>query len=170
MVAAAQSPRDGHVENGAYLSSYFKVSYAWPKILQAYDTSALHLPQAAANGNEFLLFSAREGDQPFGVVIIAEKPNFHKARPDGLNESEALLEHVKKIWDPAGHPKVIAQTQVTNSDNLTFYELDYLIFNEYSSAITTPIGEYQLVFRCNANSLSDLKEMTKSVLATHRLK
>ena len=56
--AVAQSPDDGKVTGNSYVNSYFHMSYAWPKFLQPYDTSALHRPPKSPYENEFLLFSA----------------------------------------------------------------------------------------------------------------
>jgi hypothetical protein len=69
----AQSPTDGKVAGNQYVNSYFHISYAWPKILQPYDTGSLQLPSQSPYSNEFLLFSARQGGQPYGVVILAER-------------------------------------------------------------------------------------------------
>jgi hypothetical protein len=169
-LAGAQSPNDGRVDGGAYLNSYFRVSYLWPQILQPMDTRQLKTQPPASSTTEFLLFTAREGSKPFGVVLMAEKPSFHAQRSDGLNESRTFLEQVKKWWDPSGNPKVLQEMHSTNADGLTFYELDYTIFGEYSAAIATQIGEFQLVFRCNASSAPDLAQMTKSALETRRIR
>lgn len=168
--ARAQSPNDGRVEGGAYLNSYFHVSYRWPEILQPANTQQLTIQPPASGSKEFLLFVARQGNGPFGVVMMAEKPNFHAQRSDGLNESQSLLEHIKKSWDPSGNPKVLEETHSTNADGLTFYELDYKHFGDYVSAIATQIGEFQLLFRCTAASPSDLARMTRSVLEMRRTK
>lgn len=164
----AQSPSDGQVEGTAYVNRFFNLSYSWPKTLKPVDTATLKLRPPAPNGNEVLLFSAKE--RSFGVIIMAERPNFHRQLPNGETEGEDLLEHIKKWWDPAGDPKVLAQTHLTNPYGLVFYELDYTHFGEYMSAIVTQAGDYQIVFRCNANSPASLAEMTKSVISSHHLK
>lgn len=166
----APSPTDGHWQAGVYVNSYFRFSYSLPGILRPVDTSSLKLKPSSQPDREFLLFTAKQGDKPFGVLVLAEKPNFRSQRSDGLTESEGFLEQVKKWWDPAGNPRILSQTHFTNADGLTFYELDYIIFREYTSAIATQMGEFQIVFKCNAESASDLAIMTKSVLATRRLK
>jgi hypothetical protein len=166
----AQSPRDGHVTADFYINSYFHFSYSWPKTLHPVDEASMNVHAPAGSTDEFFLFSAKKPDAPFGVVIIAEKPNFHAPASGGMNDSQSFLEHVKKTWDPAGHPKILSETQSQNGDGLTFYELDYIHFGQYSSAIATQIGEFQIVFRCNAKSVVELSGMTKSVLASHLTK
>ncbi len=159
--ARAQSPSDGRVENGAYVNSFFHVSYAWPDILRPVDSGFFKLQTLPGTKGEVLLFMAREGDEPFGVLLLAQKPN----AAEGSSASQDFLEHVKKEWDPAEKPKILAETHVTTSDGLTFYELDYLVSDKYCSAIVTRIGEYLLVFKCNAKSAEDLAKMTQSALA-----
>jgi len=163
--ARAQSPSDGGVENGVYVNSFFHVSYVWPDILRPVDSAFFKLQSVTSNKGEFLLFMAREGDEPFGVLLLAQKPNAVTKMPAGPYPSQDFLEHVKKEWDPVEKPKILAETHVTTSDALTFYELDYLVSDKYSSAIVTQIGDYLLVFKCNARSAQDLAKMTLSALA-----
>ncbi len=170
-VALAQSPADGHVEAGSYVNSYFHFAYTPPNILHQVDTTSLNLRPPSHGNKELLLFAAKESNQTFGIVILAERiPSFYNQRTDGPRESEDFLEQVKKWWDPAGHPQVLSQTHLTNLDGLSLYKLDYVHFGEYRSAIVTPMGEFLIVFSCNAKSASDLATLTKSVLATRRLK
>jgi hypothetical protein len=170
VAATAQSPSDGHVTTDSYLNPYFHFSYSWPKELRPVNSASMNLHAPAGSTNEFFLFSAKSPDAPFGVVVIAEKPNSHTPNPDGLNESQTFLEHVKQWWDPAGHPKILAETHAIKGEDLTFYELDYVLFGEYSSAIATQMGDFQIVFKCNAESAAELSALTKSVLATYRTK
>lgn len=72
---SAQSPDDGRVLGSSYVNSYFKFSYTWPAMLRPYDTKSLNLPPKSPYANEFLLFAARQGDEPFGVVALAERLN-----------------------------------------------------------------------------------------------
>jgi len=48
---------------------------------------------------------------------------------------------------------------------LQFDELDYLIYGENSSGVSVQIGQYLVVFKCNAKTAADLAEMTKSAAA-----
>jgi hypothetical protein len=166
----AQSSRDGRVTADSYINSYFHFSYSWPKALRPVDLASMNLHPPAGSTKEFLLLSVKYPNAPFGVVVIAEKPNSHTPDPRGLNESQSFLEHVKKLWDPTGHPNILTDIHAVKGNSLTFYELDYILFGEYSSAIATQIGEFQIVFKCNAKSAAELAAMTKSVLATHLTK
>lgn len=165
----AQSPADGRVQGQAYVSSYFHYSYAWPSFLQPVPTTTLHLHAAPSSRHEFLLFAARQGNEQFGVVLIAEKLHFPtRTRPGGFNDGQDFLDWVTQWPDPTAE-KILSRNRTHTPNGLTFDELDYLDHNQYTSAIATQVGQYLLVFRCNAKSKPDLEEMTKSILASRRL-
>lgn len=168
--AQAQSPSDGHVEGTAYINEFFNLSYTWPETLSPVDRATLNLRPPAPNGNEFLLFAAKMGKGGSGVIILAERPNLNFQPPNGESLGQSFLDQVKKWLDPAGTPKILAQKHLTNSYGLVFYELDYKHFGEYMSAIVTQVGNYEIVFRCNADSATDLSTMITSVLSTHHFK
>ena len=169
-VSLAQSPNDGKIQANAYVNSYLKISYACPKILTPVDTSALHLGSPSARGDEFLLFSARQGDEPFGVVILAEKLKVPTPHTKGIQDAADFMARVKRGFDPAGNWKKLAETHITNVDGIPIDELDYTIFGEYDSAVVAQVGDFLVVFKCNAKSASDLAEMTGSAIALHRVK
>ena len=161
----AQSPADGKVTDNSYVNPYFQFSYIWPKFLKPYDTKALNLPQSSPYANEFLLFSARQGDEPFGVVIFAEKLNVRTAHNAGIRDGTDFLDRATRALSPSGHPKILSRTHFKNADELTFEELDYIIDGEYTSGIVIQVGQFLIVFKCNAKSAVDLAEMTKSAVA-----
>ena len=169
-LASAQSPSSGHIEGTAYVNEFFNLSYSWPNSLHPVDMATLNVHPPAPNGNETFLFSAKKGQESSGVIIFAEKPNFKYQPANGRSVGQDFLDHVKKWLDPAGNPKILAETHTENSSGVLFYELDYTNFGEYMSAIVTEVGDYQIVFRCNAKSATDLAEMTKSVISSHHLK
>ncbi|HVZ85142.1 MAG TPA: hypothetical protein VG893_15815 [Terracidiphilus sp.] len=166
---SAQSPTDGRIEGGAYVNSYFHVAYAWPKILQPYDTTALRFAQHAPNSYEFLLFSAREGAQPHGVVMIAEKLNVPTPHTSGIKDARDFLSKVEK-FRPEQHAVIQSKKHFTNGDGLVFDELDYTDNGIPSSAMVTQAGQFLIVFKCDAGSATDLALMTNSVAAMRRSK
>ena len=161
----AESPADGHVEGGAYQNSFLRFSYVWPKPLQPVDSKSLNLPHTPSQ-DEFLLFSAKQGNEPFGVVIIAERLHVPTQHTNGIQDGADFLNKVIRSWDTSG--KVLRRTRVVGSNGLSFDELDYFRDNGYGSAITTQIGQFLVAFRCNAKTESDLLEMVRSVLASRR--
>lgn len=161
-MAWAQSPTDGQTQANSYINSYFHFVYKCPQILHPVDTASIKTQPPANSTKEFLLFSAQQGSEPFGIMILAEKPNFHRQLPSGITESEDLIEHIKKWWDPKGQPIILSETHFKNPSGLIVYDLEYMIFGEYDAAVVTQIGEFQIVFRCNAKSREDLMEMTRS--------
>jgi len=160
----AQSPNDGHIEGGAYVNSYFHVSYTWPKILQPYDPAALRLAPKSPYDNEFLLFSARQGDDPYGVVILAERLNFPTPHSKGIKDAADMMDRITR-FRPDEHAVILSRKHFTSANGLVFDEVDYTQNGGYSSGIVTPVGQYLIVFKCNAKSAADLAEMTTSAAA-----
>ena len=93
----AQSPNDGMVRGSSYENSYFKFSYVWPVILRPYDTASLHVPQSSPYANEFLLFSARQGDEPYGVVVLAVRLNTITPHSKGIRDGADFLDRVARF-------------------------------------------------------------------------
>jgi hypothetical protein len=165
-ICVAQSPADGHLEGNTYLNSYFHFTYAWPGNLQPIDIHTLNIHPAHPNPNEYPLFAVRQGTEPFGIVMIAEKlhvPTEHN--PTGFKDGADFLNRIGRVGDPSANMKVLGRKRTTNVDGLLFDEFDYIVANEYQSGVAMQIGEYIVVFKCNAKSSSDLAVMTKSILA-----
>jgi hypothetical protein len=159
----AQSPSHGHVQGDAYVNSYFHVSYRWAKILQPYDTSSPRLPQKPPSDNyEFLLFSARQGDQPYGVILLAIKLNAQTPHSMGIKDAADLMERIMR-FRPEQHVTILSKKHLTKASGFTFDEVDYTENGGYSAAIITPVKNFLLVFKCNAQSATDLVEMATSV-------
>ncbi len=161
----AQSPGDGHVAGGAYVNAYFRFSYVWPKILQPVDPSSLNLPHTASQ-KEFLLFSAKQGNMPYGVILIAERLHVPGPHTSGIRDGNDFLDRVMRSWDASSPGKVLDRKHLLGGNGLTFDELDYLQNDEYNSALVTQIGEFLLAFRCNSKTEAGLREMGESVLAS----
>jgi hypothetical protein len=165
-----QSPTDGRVLGNAYVNSYFRLSYEWPKTLKPYDTKSLNLPQSSPYASEFLLFSARQEDAPFGVIVFAEKLNVPTAHSTGIKDGTDFLDRAIQALRPSGKPKILSRTHLTNANGRVFEVLDYLIDGEYTSGIVTQVGQYLIVFKCNAKSVADLSEMNNSAFALSAIK
>jgi hypothetical protein len=165
----AQAPTDGHLNASSYENTYFQFSYAWPKMLRPVDTSTLQLPRSSPNNNEFLLFSAQQGDSPFGVVIMAEKMGPTSHNP-GFKNAADFLDRIVRSFKPEEHMKVLARTHVKNAEGRDFEELDYQDGSGWNAGVVTQIGQFLILFKCNAQSAADLSAMTKSILASHPIK
>jgi hypothetical protein len=170
VTAVAQSPNDGRIQGNAYLNTYFHISYRWASILQPFDTASLNLPSGSPYGNEFLLFSARQGEQPAGVVLVAEKLNAKTPHSPGIKNAADWMNRIMQ-FNPQQHVVIISKKHFTSSNGFDFDELDYTEDGYgYSSAMITPLGNFLLTFKCNAKSTSDLVKMTDSVAALQKTK
>lgn len=154
------------MDANVYVNSYFHISYSWPKMLQPVDTHSLQLPQASPNPNEFLLFAAREGDEPYGVVIVAEKLNVPTPHTNGIKNGPDFLDKVAR-FKPEQQVVMQPRKHFTNADGLIFDELDYTERGVPSSAVATQIGQFLIIFKCNARTPVDLAEMNKSAATLH---
>lgn len=157
-----QSPNDGKVEGSSYVNSYFKFSYSWPLTLKPWDTKSLNLPQSSPYANEFMLFSARQGDEPYGIVVLAERmgPTPHNR---GFRDGSDFLDRVIRSFKPEEHAEFQPRKHFTNSRGLTFDQVDYTDNGGIESAMVTQLGQFLIVFKSNAKTPVDLKEMTKSI-------
>jgi len=167
--ALAQTPASGHIGAGSYTNNYLKFSYTWPKTLFPIDKSQLNIPTPPPGGNDYVLFSARRGDQPNGIILMALKQT-GTAQSPRFKDGSALLDQVLSHFGPDNHLKILARTHPTNPEGTVFDEVDYQANGEYAAGIVTRIGQYFVVFRINANSAADLAELTKSALAAQKLK
>jgi hypothetical protein len=71
---------------------------------------------------------------------------------------------------PDEHAAILSRKHLTTSNGLVFDEVEYTQNGEYSAGIVTPVGQYLIVFKCNARSAADLAEMSASALALLPLK
>jgi hypothetical protein len=165
----AQSLADSHFEAHSYVNTYFHFSYTWPEILQPYDPTVLHLPHNPSN-NEFLLFSARQGQEPFGIVVMAERLHVPTAHTNGIQNGADFVDRAVHTLDSAGNPKILLRKHFVNASGIEIDELDYVIYGEYSSGIAARFGDFVVAFRCNAKSAEDLARMTHSVADLHTQK
>jgi hypothetical protein len=86
--------------------------------------------------------------------------------PNHVVDEQDFLRKVRKSWD-AGEVLDAQQLRI-QKDGPTFHQLDYEIPKvEFDSAIVTRVGDYLLVFKCNAKSKEALKVMVDAVIAMH---
>ena len=129
--------------------------------MQPYDVHALKLN--ASTQDEFLLFSARQGNDPDGIVVVAERiRNQFKSSSDFLNWVAHFTPEQHVVMQPRKH--------FANADGFTIDELDYTENGVPSSAAVIQVGDFLIAFKCNAKSASDLDAMNRSIADIHRLK
>jgi hypothetical protein len=165
----AQSPDDGNVVGKSYVNSYFHFSYSWPTFLNPYDTRSLNLPPHSPYANEFLLFSARQENEPYGIVVLAERLNAVTPHSRGIRDGADFIDRVTR-FNPEQHAVILSRKHFTNAADLVYDQLDYTENGAPSSAIAVQIGKFLIIFKCNAKSAADLAEINKSVIALRIVK
>ena len=167
--AQPQLPTDGQVQKTSYENTYFKFSYSWPSFLEPYDVSALQFPKKAPSNNEFLLFSARQGDERYGIVVVAERMNVPTQHSSGLKSSSDLMDRIAR-FRPEQNVVMQPRKHFTNTDGIVFDELDYTENGAPSSAVVIQFRDFLIVFKCNAKSGEDLDAMNRSIAQIRRVK
>jgi len=160
VLAAGQSTADGSVQGNVYRNRYFKISLALPPNLHAVELSSLNV-HAPSGKNEVFLFAAREGALPYGIVALAERLNV------GSNPIVDGHDFLRRVRETREVGEVIdGQFSIVKINGPTFERLDYETPKvEFDSAIVTRVGDYLLVFRCNAKSKEELNVMVDAVTA-----
>ena len=166
----AQSPTDGRVEGHQYVNSYFHVAYTWPATLKPSNVSKLVLPPKSPYQNEFLLFSARQGDEAYGVVMVAEKLHAQTPHGSGIRDGADLLDRIIKGFKPEEEFVLLSRRHFVSPEGLEMDEFDYTTGGEFNSGIAAKVGEFLILFKCNARSKAELEEMDRSVVALHVVK
>ena len=167
--AQSQLPTDGRVQATSYENTYFKFSYTWPGFLQPYDVSALQFPKKAPSNNEFLLFSARQGNEPDGIVVVAERMNVPTQHSGGLKSSSDMMNLIVH-FRPEQHVIMQPRKHFTNTGGFAIDELDYTEDGVPSSAIVIRVRDFLIVFKCNAKSAGELAAMNRSIAEIRPLK
>lgn len=168
--AYAQSPADGHIAGTSYVNTYFHISYRWPAMLRPVK---LPTPSAGLNNPRtyaFPLFSARQGDQRYGVVIEAEKLNVAGPHSAGVKSSADFIDRIAHSLRPGPILSNISRSQKKNAHGIVFEKLGYLQSGKPASVMAIQDGQYLIVFKCNAQSAADIARMENSVLALRMLK
>jgi len=145
----------------------FNFTLRLPVGLHSVDMSSLNI-HANPTSDEFLVMTARQGNQPFGIVILAERLNV--GRPP-MSNAEDFLRKLQNTWRSGQTgPVVVGKTHGTSPEGFTFDELDYrLPGGEFDAAVVTRVGDYLLASRCNAKTEADLKAMTESIKAMRKM-
>lgn len=160
--ACAQTPADGHVAGRAYVNTYFHLSYTWPAGL-----APAAMPAADHGGSSYqtLLFTARKANQPYGVVVVAEKLNVAGPHSAGLKSSAEMIDRLASSLHARPVLSNIHRSQQKNANGRTFDELNYTINGKPSAVMATQVGQYLIVFKCSAESAAGMAEMEKAALA-----
>ena len=122
-------------------------------------------PGSHPNPNESLLFAARRGNEPYGVVVLSEKLHTPWHNFAGFKDGPDFLRRIPTGWPPEAHFKILSSRHSITPAGFLVDELDYSVNGEYDSGITVQTGDYIVVFKCNAKSAADLAMMTSSALA-----
>jgi len=168
--AYALSPTDGHVAGKSYVNTYFHFSYSWPAMLNPATLPAQPGGGNGANSYMYPLFSAHQGNQPYGVVIVAEKLNVAGPHSAGLKSSSDYINRMARSLRPGPVLSNIQQYQKRSAHGMVFDELSYRVNGKPASVIATQVGQYLIVFKCNAQSEGDMSQMERSALALRMLK
>lgn len=162
--AVAQPPAQGHIAGHAYVNPSLHLSYTWPAIVQP-----VTLPAAQAQNDphayQFVLFSAKEGNQPYGLVMVAQKLNVAGPHSTGIKNSAEMIARLANSLHPGPVLSNIARSQHRSASGRQFDELSYSINGKPAAVIATGVGPYLIVFKCNAASAHDMALMEKSALA-----
>lgn len=168
--AHALSPTDGHVAGKSYVNSYFHISYTWPAMLKP-----LTQPPPAPQSNNssvyaYTLFRAQQGDQPYGVAVVAEKLNVAGPHSTGVKSSAEFVDRIARSLRPGPILSNLSRSQKKNARGVVFEELSYMQDGKPAAVIATQAGEYLIIFKCNAQSAGDFARMENSALAMRTVK
>lgn len=163
--AMAQPPAQGHIAGHTYVNPALHVSYTWPAILKPVSLPAAQAQQNDPHAYQFVLFSARQGDQPYGLVMLAEKLNVAGPHSSGIKSSSEMIGRLANSLRPGPVLTNIAKSQHKSAAGRQFDELTYLISGKPSAVLATQVGQYLIVFKCNAKSAQEMALMEKSALA-----
>ena len=168
-VVQAQAPSAGRIVGKSYVNKYFHISFAWPATLNP----RIIPPQTTGSGNlkayAFPLFSALQGDQPYGVTVVAEKLYVAGPHSTGIRDSAEFIERIKGSLRPGPVLSNITSSRKKSPQGLMFDQLDYLQSGKPASVMATQIGQYLIVFKCSAQSVDDMMRMQQSALALRKL-
>ncbi|MFP5234582.1 MAG: hypothetical protein ACLGSD_01660 [Acidobacteriota bacterium] len=163
--AVAQPPAQGHIAGHAYVNPALHLSYTWPAILQADPVPAAQTQQNDPHAYQFVLFSAKQGKQPYGLMMMAEKLNVAGPHSGGIKSSADMITRLANSLRPGPVLTNIAKSQHKTASGRQFDELTYSISGKPAAVLATQVGEYLIVFKCNAASAHDMALMEKSALA-----
>lgn len=161
--AFAQSPTDGRISGKSYVNSYFHLTYTWPAILKPQPIPAADPKNAGSY--EFLLFSAKQGTQPYGIAVVAQKLGVAGPHSTGIKTAAELLDRMHNSLRPGPILSNISRTQKKSPAGVVFEELDYAQNGKPSAVFATQSGAFVLLFKITAQNPADFVAMQKTVLA-----
>src|SRR5665213_2028459 len=139
-----------HSTGEVYRNVQFGIEMTLPSNLHQVDFSTLTLPSQATD-KEVPLMAAKEGDDPYGIVVIAERLNVGR---------------VESGRDPSA---ILGRGETTNASGLVIDHLEWKEPNgQFGSAVITRVQDYLIVARCNAKSESDIKAMVDAFTSMRR--
>lgn len=170
IAASALPPTDGHIAGKSYVNTYFHISYTWPAMLKP-----ANLPPSSAGYNNaqeyiFPLFSARQGNQPYGIVVVAEKLNVAGPHSTGIRNSADFIDRIARSLRPGPILSNISRSEKKNARGMVFEQLSYLLNGKPASVMATQVGQYLIVFKCSADSTASISRMEGSAMALRVLR
>ena len=161
--AFAQAPAEGKVAGNSYVNKYFHLAYSWPAILKPQPIPAAGSKNMGSY--EFLLFSAKQDNQPYGIAVVAHKLNVAGPHSDGVKSPAELLDRMHRSLRPNTILTNITRSQKKSVGGIVFEQLDYTVNGKPATVLATQSGQYALLFKCSAQNAADLAAMQHSVLA-----
>ena len=165
--ANAQLPTDGHLSGSSYVNSYFHFTYTWPANLKP-----ANLPPAAADPHayEYLLFLARQGSQPYGMVLVAQKLSVAGPHSATMKSSADLIDRLAGSLRAGPVLSNFAKSEKKNARGMVFDELTYMQSGKPSAVLATKMGDYLIEFKCNAQTEGEIRTLENSALGIRLLK
>jgi len=165
---SAQSPANGKITGRTYVNPSLHISYTWPAMLQSKPLPPPDASVSNAQAYMFPLFIAGQGDQPYGIVGVAEKLNVAGPHSSGIKSAAEYMDRLVQSLHPGPMLTNFNRTKVKSMSGMTFEKLSYLMKGKPSAVYATQLGQFVLVFKCNAQSPADMALMEKSVLAVKK--
>lgn len=168
-VASAQSPAAGKIVGRTYSNPTLHIAYTWPAMLQPKPLPTPDKADSSAQAYSFPLFIAAQGNQPYGIVLVAEKTNVASAHSSSIKTAAEYIDRLTHSLHTGPLLSNFNRTQIRSASGIAFEKLSYLMKGNPSAVYATQVGQFVLVFKCNAQSAADMAQMEKSVLALKKL-
>jgi hypothetical protein len=151
-----------HSTGEVFRNAQFGIEMTLPSNLHQVDFSTLSLPSQATD-KEVPLMAAKEGDDPYGIVVIAERLNVGRVP---IVDAVDFMRRVEEGRDPNA---ILGRGETTNASGLVIDHLEWKEPNgQFGSAVITRVQDYLIVARCNAKSESDIKAMVDAFTSMRR--
>jgi hypothetical protein len=145
-----------------YRNAQFGIEMTLPSNMHQVDVSTLGFT-AKATADDFPMMAAKEGDDPYGIVMIAQRLHVGKMP---IVDAGDFMRRVEKGRDPNA---ILGRGVKTNASGLVMDYLDWKEPNgQFGSAVITQVQDYLIVVRCNAKSESDIKAMVDAFVSMRR--